>query len=204
MGHPEASYTVFADFLHHVHTGADLAEAVERGRAAHAAGGVQTVALFDDRTGDRTEIDVDGRCAWLDREVAAPADDPRKGPGRPRLGVVSREVSLLPRHWEWLATQPNGASAALRRLVDEARAASALRDRARAAKDSAQKFLWVVGGDRPGFEEASRALYAGRTEDAVALTSSWPADLAAHAARLLRAAGEADLAAREEAASKGA
>jgi hypothetical protein len=197
---PTRSYSVFADFARHLHTGTDLAEAVARGHEAHRGGGVQTVALFDDTTGDRTEIDPEGRCAWLDRERTQEADR-RQGPGRPKLGVVSREISLLPRHWDWLASQPNGASAAIRRLVDEARAAHRLRDLARTSKDAAYRFMSVVGGDRPNFEEASRALYAGQSEQAIALVADWPRDIAAHLERLLRAAAEHDARARAEAAA---
>jgi hypothetical protein len=109
---------------------------------------------------------------------------PRSGPGRPKLGVVSREVSLLPRHWEWLEQQPNGISAALRRLVDEARKANAAKDRVRAATEAAGRFMTVVAGNLPGFEEALRALYAhneARFEEEI---HDWPNDVREHARRL--------------------
>ena len=88
-----------------------------------------------------------------------PPPEPR-GRGRPKLGVVAREVTLLPRHWEWLATQSGGASVALRKLVDEARRANGDRDRSRAARDAAYHFMSTMAGNLPGFEEASRALFA--------------------------------------------
>ncbi len=175
----EHTYSVFADFRRLVHTGTDLATAIAHGRRAYA-GGVQTVVVFDDATGDRTEIDP--RADSGEAERLAPK---RVGPGRPKLGVVSREVSLLPRHWDWLGAQPGGASVALRRLVDEARKKNAHVDLARTATDAAFKFMSVVGGDLPQFEEASRALYAGRFADVRSLTSSWPEDLRVHLGRLV-------------------
>jgi len=97
--------------------------------------------------------------------------------GRPKLGVVGREVTLLPRHWAWLETQRGGASAALRRLVDQARAEHADQDRVRDAQDRANRFLTALGGNLPGFEEAMRALYAGDRARFVAETKPWPADV---------------------------
>jgi hypothetical protein len=181
------TYSVFADFQRHLHTGADLAEAVEKAREAYGTGTVQTVVLFDDATGDRTEVDPrPGVDPWPDR-----AARPKSGPGRPKLGVVSREVSLLPRHWEWLGAQPGGASASLRRLVDEARRRHAHTDEARQARDAAYKFMSAMGGDRPGFEEGSRALFADRFAEVAALTAGWPADLRDHLRRLLDRAEQA-------------
>jgi hypothetical protein len=110
---------------------------------------------------------------------------PRSGPGRPRLGVVSREVTLLPRHWEWLEQQPNGISAALRRLVEEARRREPGPERARRAREAAGRFMTVMAGDRPGYEEASRALYARDRRRLAALIRRWPADVRAHVQRLV-------------------
>ena len=104
--------------------------------------------------------------------------------GRPRLGVVAREVTLLPRHWEWLNRQPGGASVALRRLVDEARKAHDSRDRVRQAQEVTYRFLLAMGGDLPGYEEALRALFAGKREPFEALLASWPGDVRDHALRL--------------------
>jgi hypothetical protein len=113
---------------------------------------------------------------------------PRPGPGRPKLGVVSREVSLLPRHWDWLEQQPNGISAALRRLVDEARKREPDKESARLAREAAGRFMWAVAGDLSGFEEASRALFAGNLQRLAELTRDWPEDVRAH---LLRMVGNA-------------
>ncbi len=109
-------------------------------------------------------------------------DRPRRG--RPRLGVVSREVTLLPRHWEWLADQPGGASATLRRLVDRARRASTGIDEQRNARDSAYRFMTTLAGDAPGYEEAVRALFAGDLQRLCHYLANWPEDIASHAETL--------------------
>lgn len=118
--------------------------------------------------------------------AAAPPAAPAPAPavGRPRLGVVAREVTLLPRHWEWLGVQPGGASAALRRLVDEARRAHAARDDQRAATERAYRFMSAIASDLPGFEEASRALFAHDRAGFESHTASWPIDVRSFLARL--------------------
>ena len=113
-------------------------------------------------------------------EAAAP------GVGRPRLGVVAREVTLLPRHWEWLAQQRGGASAALRRLVDEARRSQGDQDAQRLAKERVYRFMSAIGGGLPGFEEASRALFAQDGSAFAHRTAHWPADVRDHLAWLAR------------------
>ena len=113
------------------------------------------------------------------RETVTP-----RGRGRPKLGVVAREVTLLPRHWDWLATQPGGASAAVRRLVDNARQANAETDRRRAAKESAYRFMSAMAGDAPGFEEATRALFANNRERFEEMMDGWPHDVREHARAL--------------------
>ena len=113
------------------------------------------------------------------RETSTP-----RGRGRPRLGVVAREVTLLPRHWDWLATQPGGASAAVRRLVDAARQTSADKDRIRHAKEIAYRFMSAMAGNEPGFEEATRALFSGDEKRFAAMTKVWPSDVRDHARAL--------------------
>jgi hypothetical protein len=103
-----------------------------------------------------------------------------RGRGRPKLGVIAREVTLLPRHWEWLAAQPGGASVALRKLVEAARRESDGPDRRRAARDAVYRFASVMAGDRPGFEDMSRALFAGDAVGFSAHLAEWPADIAEH------------------------
>jgi len=111
-----------------------------------------------------------------------------RGRGRPRLGVVAREVTLLPRHWDWLGTQPGGASAAVRRLVDSARQSSVDKDRIRTAKESAYRFISAMAGNEQGFEEATRALFAGDETRFAAMSDSWPRDVRDHARALARQA----------------
>jgi hypothetical protein len=134
--------------------------------------------VFDDATGQQVEL-------------AGPGPAVPRGPGRPKLGVVSREVTLLPRHWEWLSGQPGGASVALRRLVDEARRANEGADRRRKAQETAYRFMSAVAGNEAGFEEAARALFAGDGWRFEASTQPWPHDVAAHARRLAAPAFQA-------------
>lgn len=151
------------------------------------------VLIFDDATAERIEIDFRGtaedalmRLAQMtDRIGAALPDQPRSpGPGRPKLGVVAREVTLLPRHWDWLNRQPGGASVALRRLVEEARRANSGKDRVRQSQEACYRFLSVMAGDRPGFEEATRALFAGNRERFKEMVQPWPLDIQDYATRL--------------------
>lgn len=121
----------------------------------------------------------------LRKTTPIPAETPeRRGRGRPKLGVVSREVTLLPRHWEWLAAQPGGASVALRKLVEQARRDNADKDRSRRASERAYHFISAMGGDFPGFEEATRALFAGDLAGFAERTAVWPEDVRDHALRL--------------------
>ena len=144
----------------------------------------EPVLIFEDQTGRQVDFDLRG----APEEVVARArpEPARTGPGRPKLGVISREISLLPRHWEWLELQPSGASAALRRLVDEARKRDPEGDRKRLAIEAASRFMTAMAGDRRNFEEASRALFAKESERFAALIAEWPADIRDHLARLLR------------------
>jgi hypothetical protein len=115
-----------------------------------------------------------------------------RGPGRPRLGVVPREVTLLPRHWEWLAAQPGGASVTLRKLVDQARSVGEARERTRRATEATYRFLLAVAGDAPGFEEAMRALFAGDRPAFESRLLEWPDDVRTHALALLDRATPAE------------
>lgn len=116
--------------------------------------------------------------------AAGPHPEAVRGPGRPKLGVVAREVTLLPRHWEWLGSQPGGASVALRKLVEVARRSSEVVDRLRQASAVAYKFMSTMAGHEPGFEEASRALFAGDPAGFEAQIAAWPVDVQAHLKKL--------------------
>ena len=116
---------------------------------------------------------------------AAPGPETARGPGRPRLGVVAREITLLPRHWEWLASQPGGASVALRKLVETARRSSEIKDRVREASAVGYRFMSTMAGHEPGFEEASRALFAGDQARFEAQIATWPVDVQSHLKKLL-------------------
>lgn len=151
------------------------------------------VLIFDDETGRQVDFNLSGS----DAEVAArlsggePAKaSAKRAPGRPKLGVVAREVTLLPRHWDWLNEQPGGASATLRKLVDAARTADAPRERLRRAQAATDRFMMAMLGDQPGYEEAARALYAGDAKRFQSRIGGWPADLKAHVERLAAAAFE--------------
>lgn len=152
--------------------------------------------IFDDATGRLVELNLrfgPAKAATDFRKRTGSADTPsasktppQRGRGRPRLGVVAREVTLLPRHWDWLAAQPGGASAALRRLVDGARRSHGELDLARERRDAAYRVMSAVGGDLPGFEEASRALFAGDVHRLVSLLSAWPADVGGYVMSFLQ------------------
>lgn len=130
--------------------------------------------VFEDATGRQVDLDTRGSEA----EIRARYTPPAKGPGRPRLGVTAREVTLLPRHWDWLAQQPGGASVALRKLVEGAsRGPKAARD---AARNAAYSFAAAMAGNMPGFEEAMRALYAGKRKRFHRQLDGWPPDVRTH------------------------
>jgi hypothetical protein len=178
----------------------DLATVARAVKEVAGRGETGPLLVFDTASSQPIEFDLRGS---EDDVVArmtvdaptAPESEPtveeaRRGPGRPKLGVVAREVTLLPRHWEWLATQPGGASVVLRRLVDDARKGSEGRDRMRIGRESAYRFMSAMAGNEPGFEEATRALFAGDRARFAAATEAWPPDVRAHVGTLCAAAFE--------------
>lgn len=164
----------------------------------------ETVLAFDDASGRVIDFDLRGSktevierllqappaVARPDRETlpraaAAAVEEPsRSGRGRPKLGVVAREVTLLPRHWEWLAAQPGGASVTLRKLIEEARRSGGAQEQARLAQEAAYRFMTALAGDLPGFEEATRALFADDRRRFAEQVAPWPADVRDYAVRL--------------------
>jgi uncharacterized protein len=168
----------------------DLRETARGARRALDQGVKRELLVFDAESSEPLELDLRGSVEQVLARLPGPTATSR-GPGRPRLGVVAREVTLLPRHWEWLAAQPGGASAALRRLVEQARTASAGNDRRRRALDSAYRFMSATLGDQHGFEEATRALFACDAARFTARIAGWPRDLRDHAAMLAATAFDA-------------
>lgn len=139
--------------------------------------------VFDDTTGRPIDLDLRGSDEAIVQRLedhpvhAARAPVRGPGPGRPKLGVVAREVTLLPRHWDWLNSQPGGASVVLRRLVDEARHANPVTERVRRAREATYRFMTAVAGNEPGYEEATRALFAGDRAHYDARIAGWPRDV---------------------------
>jgi hypothetical protein len=171
---------------------AEVALAVLKASQSAAA---EPIVIFDDANGRPIDLDLRGTERDIVARLPEPASNPEtladdlsaaepRGRGRPKLGVVAREVTLLPRHWEWLGAQPGGASVALRKLVEEARRAGGDRDRGRAARDAAYHFMSVMAGNLPGFEEASRALFADDRRRFAELISGWPGDIRDHVVKL--------------------
>ena len=144
----------------------------------------EALLVFDDATGTVIDLDLRGDARDIAARLAEPAPPKVAGRGRPKLGVVAREVTLLPRHWDWLAAQPGGASQALRRLIDRARADDGGQTDRKARQEAAYRFMSAMAGDRPGFEEASRALFANDVPRFVACMAEWPADIRDYTLRL--------------------
>lgn len=168
-------------------------------------GSLRTFLVFDDMTGSVIDLDLRGSDADVVERLSCPPqqftgryatrrdkstgiveDDTAesKGRGRPKLGVVAREVTLLPRQWDWLNTRPGSASAVLRRLVEEAMHSEGAREQKRAAHEAAYQFMQAIAGDLPGYEEAIRALFADDRTKLEQCIAAWPVDIKAHALRL--------------------
>ena len=164
-----------------------LADVVRAAKHALDAGTHESLLIFDERDGRQIEVDFRG----TEDQVLArlphvePSPEPTaRGPGRPKLGVVPREVTLLPRHWDWLAEQPGGASAVLRRLVEQAMRSHGAKDRTRYAMEAVERFMLAMTGDLAGYEEASRAFYRHDRERFISLTEPWPIDVRNHLQKL--------------------
>ncbi len=155
-----------------------------------------SVLIFDDQTSAIIELDLRGTheeiLGRLNRNKESSGE--KAGPGRPKLGVVSREIGLLPRHWDWLALQPGGASVTLRKLVEEAKKQNVQKDAVRISQNASYKFMSAMAGDLPHFEEATRAFFAKDKALFLTLTAAWPSDIREHILRL----GAAALEHREE------
>lgn len=192
----DSTWTAFAG--HHRIGGGDLATMAIAVKAwlddGHDDG--RPILVFNDDSGAQVDFDFSGAASdvlvrfsstatFPSTSTSTPVETPKRGPGRPKLGVVSREVSLLPRHWAWLEAQPGGLSAALRRLVEEAARDNPPAERRRRTQEAAGRFMWAVAGDLPGFEAASRALYADDRATLLTQMATWPVDVATHVETLL-------------------
>ena len=180
----------------------ELAQVVQKVKKILDRGECTPILIFDNSTSEPIEVDFRGtvkdvlarlpsRASAHETStdpIEAAATDPTaaspRGPGRPKLGVVAREVTLLPRHWEWLNRQPGGASVALRKLVEDARRTNAGKDRVRQSQDATYRFMSAMAGNNPGFEEAARALFAMDAKRFGQHMASWPADIRDHAKKL--------------------
>ena len=203
------NYTVFLGHRR-LATGPLAAVAIAAAEAQANEAIAEPLLVFDDRTGRVVDVDTRGtpadvlarlhagasappRPATSDQGSVAPVPDasaamsaaPPRAPGRPRLGVVAREVTLLPHHWEWLAAQPGGASVTLRKLVELARKQGAGDERIRLAREATYRFLHAIGGDLPDYEEVTRALFGGQVSAMRQHMHAWPHDVRAHALTML-------------------
>jgi hypothetical protein len=188
-----AQFTAF-DGVRRVLTGsrAEILRWLKRRQDATTGG---PILVFDDYSG-RT-VDFDLRAVSMESEPSVVQADalvapPSRGRGRPKLGVMAREITLLPRHWDWLKSQPGGASVVLRKLVEAASRLPQDREAARRRQEAAFHFTSALAGDWPGFEEALRALFASDAEGFARRIAAWPQDVREHALRLACGAAGAE------------
>jgi hypothetical protein len=204
VGPEQATYVAFEGFR--LITSGELAQVASKTKKVIDRGEKAPVLIFDALTGEQIELDLRGTAAavleriartqrvsqTVEHSVDVDNEQPR-GPGRPRLGVVAREVTLLPRHWAWLSEQPGGASVALRKLVEEARRANAGKDRVRRLQEAIYRFMSAIAGNLPGFEEASRALFANNPARFAKLIQGWPKDIRNHLSKLVQGLTQAEV-----------
>lgn len=174
----EATYSIFQQ-EQRLHTG-DLRQTLTYLKTQNPS----EVLIFDDHKGKWIDFDLSGTLDDVLARELPKIDPPKAGPGRPKLGVTAREVTLLPRHWEWLEDQSGGASAALRRLIDDARKRDPDGERIRQAQAACDRFLMTMAGHLAGYEEATRALYNRDEATFLQLSQPWPEHIRAHALSL--------------------
>lgn len=183
---PDRQYTAFANFKKVA--GGDAIAVATKVKHILKNDPKTQVLIFDNLTSNQIEIDFRGTPENVIRrleEVFSDTDATKKaGPGRPKLGVTAKEVTLLPDHWEWLARQPGGASVTLRRLIEDAKKKNQAKDLVRQAQEATHKFMTAMAGDLPQYEEALRALYAGETKKFEKMLAEWPKDIREHTREL--------------------
>ena len=168
----------------------ELLEVARKTKAVLDRGERAPVLIFDEVTSRPVELDFRGTVEEVVARLSKAKEQipvstgtetlEKRGPGRPKLGVISREVSLLPRHWEWLNDQPGGASGTLRRIVEEAQRNSGEKDKTRHSQESVYRFMSALAGNMPNYEEALRAFYAGDALRFQELIQPWPAGIRNH------------------------
>ncbi len=187
----QSKYTAFVD--RHIVAAGSLGEVSARIRQTLDERHLARLLIFDDRTGSQVDLDPRDEPEEPVYESAEPSENaaseeqdakPTAKVGRPKLGVVSGEVTLLPRHWDWLKSQPGGASVTLRKLVEEARRAGEEQAKKREAQEAAYRFMTAIAGDFDGYEEALRELYAGNRERFERCIANWGTDVARYASLL--------------------
>ena len=189
MPQEQSNYVAFAG--HALIAAGSLSEVARALRTSLDSGETAAMAVFNASTSVHVDLDLRGTpeevaekaaglAAWLDGTSSGVAAPSRSGPGRPKLGVVGREVTLLPRHWTWLGSQPGGASVTIRKLVEAARKQDQGAQQIRQIQDVAHRFMYSIAGDLPGFEDAARALYAWDLERLEKLIGEWPPDIRDH------------------------
>ena len=174
----------------------ELVDVALKTKAVLDRGGKGFVLIFNDLTSELIEVDFRGTAEDVRKRLIKKDNISRfpavqetlelaaRGPGRPKLGVVAREVTLLPRHWEWLATQPGGASVALRKLVEAARRDNEGKDRLRACAGSGVPFHIRDGGERGRLRGSDAALFAGKQKRFEEMSETWPVDVREHGRKL--------------------
>ncbi|MEY4239279.1 MAG: hypothetical protein RL339_1880 [Pseudomonadota bacterium] len=152
--------------------------------------------ILDERTGEPVEVDLRGTPAEVVARLGAASDQATERaparPGRPKIGVIAREVTLLPRHWEWLAQQPGSASQVLRRLIDAQRGEEREMPLPPELQQNVYRFMSAIAGNFPGFEDVSRALFAGDIEGTIDAARAWPVDVQDHLRRMINRASMAE------------
>lgn len=145
------------------------------------------ILIVSDVTGAPVDLDLRGTADTVIKKLEAETaelEEKKSGPGRPRLGVVAREVTLLPHQWDWLSSQPGGASVTLRKLVEDAKKKNFAKDQVRRAQEVTHKFMSTMAGDLAGYEEALRALYARDRKSFLSAMREWPVDIREHALKI--------------------
>lgn len=165
-----------------------MKEEVAKDKFAH-------ILCFLDETGAMVDFDLSGTNEQViakllanntqetkEEQKAETTNAPKSG--RPKLGVTAKEVTLLPRHWEWLAAQRGGASATLRRLVELAAKDSISIETRKSAQNATYRFLQNIAGDFENYEEVLRAIFADDFEKMRKLMQNWPQDIQNYAQKL--------------------